>query len=740
MIIDARAPGTRCCWRSAATLHLVLAAAVALSACSSGLDVLTQRNDNMRTGATSWPGLNQTSVKTFQLLHTLPVDAPVLAQPLFLKSIQFRGTGRSMVWVATVTNKLYPFNADPPFEQLGPVIDLGAPYTPSASDLACCLPNESLMTYVNGHPMIGIESTPVIDGARNLMFVSYRVNARLGGEQRVAAINLSTGEVWRSVAVPGTDVWHKIHRNRMSLLLDRGIVFVGYSAVNEFPRKGDYAKSYQGWIHAFDARTLIHLGAWRSVRDQQNGGDPLNDSLDGGGLWQASTAPAADGQGSLFFATGNGAKSPQPPDGQGQNLSNAVVRLQVDRVPVRAPNATGNPASMVSSHQQHIFYRAGDGSMQHIFWTDYEPPGQLRHDNWTQKAEAPAAAGDPATMVYGNQQHVFYRATDGSIRHLFWGPDAPANTIWTDDWTHLPDHAAMHPADWFVPYRKIWQDTNDMDLGAGGVVLIPGTPYMVQSGKEGILYLLNRRDMGKFDASPPVDKCPVVPADENTRDHVAQKFVAGTNRYVSPDFLRPCGSPPQHSGDWMQWPHVHGTPAFGDFGSGQAFLYVWPEKDALKSFRWLGNAFDTQWNDARTLSGAVALAPPWKDDKNLGKVGQNGMPGGMLSLTVDPTRPRAGVLFASVKTCGDSAGWKECSLTLCGSATKPACVDQDRGMLRAFDPLSLRELWNDQVSTNANLADRRYNFARFVPPTIGNGRVFIATASNKVLVYGNRAP
>jgi hypothetical protein len=684
-------------------------------------DVLTQRNNNMRTGTTSWPGLNQISVKSFRLLASLPVDAPILAQPLFLKSVDFRGTRRSMVWVATVTNKLYPFNADPPFDQLAPAIDLGPPYKPSAADRACCLINEALMMYVDGQPLIGIESTPVIDRGHNLMFVSYRGQGRLAGEQRLAAIELSSGKIWRTVAVPGSDVWHKIHRNRLSLLLDRGIVFVGFSAVNEDPRKLDYAKSFQGWIHAFDAATLIYLGAWRSVRDPNNHGDPLDDSFDGGGLWQASTGLAADGQGNLFFSTGNGAKNPQPPDSPGLNLSNAIVRLQVERVPVRAPNAAGNPATLVSSHQQHMFYPAQDGSIQHIFWTDYEPPGQLRHDNWTQKAgippaaagapatliygdqqhvfyrahdgtirhlfwgpdapqntvwadnwsqkahnppaaagdpatmvygnqqhvfyraadgtirhlfwapdappntvwadnwtqkahnppaaagdpatmvygnqqhvfyratdgtirhlfwapdapantvwadnwsqkggnppaaagdpatmvygnqqhvfyratdgtirhlfwgpdapansvwadnwtqkanNPPAAAGDPATMVYGNQQHVFYRATDGTIRHLFWGPDAPANTVWADDWTHLPDRASMEAADWFVSYRKLWQDHSDMDLGAGGVVLIPGTSFLVQGGKEGILYLLDRTNMGKFDGTPLVGHVP----------------------------------------------------------------------------------------------------------------------------------------------------------------------------------------------------------------------------------------
>jgi hypothetical protein len=339
-------------------------------------------------------------------------------------------------------------------------------------------------------------------------------------------------------------------------------------------------------------------------------------------------------------------------------------------------------------------------------------------------------------MVYGNQQHVFYRATDGTIRHLFWGPDAPANTVWADDWTHLPDRASMEAADWFVPYRKLWQDHSDMDLGAGGVVLIPGTSFLVQGGKEGILYLLDRTNMGKFDGTPLVGPCPSTADDDPARDHVAQKIPAAINRYFSPGFLRPCGGPPDHSGDWTQWPHIHGTPVFADFGSGQAFLYLWPEKDFLKSFRWAGNHFDTTAKNATTLSGTPALAPPWKDDKALNTIGQNGMPGGMLSLTIDPSAPRSGVLFASVKTCGDNSGWKDCSLTLCGPANRRACVTQDIGMLRAFDPISLHELWNDQTGPTAN--PDRYNFAKFVPPTIGNGRVFLATGSKKILVYGNR--
>lgn len=41
---------------------------------------------------------------------------------------------------------------------------------------------------------------------------------------------------------------------------------------------------------------------------------------------------------------------------------------------------------------------------------------------------AQVAAGDPVTMVYGPEQHIFYRGIDGGIYHVWWVPDPPART------------------------------------------------------------------------------------------------------------------------------------------------------------------------------------------------------------------------------------------------------------------------------------------------------------------------
>ncbi|MDQ6759641.1 MAG: hypothetical protein M3Z32_07220, partial [Acidobacteriota bacterium] len=622
-------------------------------------DVLTQRNNNLRSGVSSSPGLDQAKVKDFQLLRSLPVDAPVLAQPLVVHSQNWKGSRLSVVWIATAVNTIYAFNADPPYQRLYKH-NLGPVYYPPFDENHQQL-GAAQLTYLNpGTPgFIGIESTPVIDLTTKTLFVSYRTSKStnrkgVAGQQHLAAIDMTSDAirngVKNDVIVPGNDGWYKLHRNRASLLLDNHVIYLAFAGIVEYNagKKNGYGKSWQGWIHAFDAASLSHLGDYRTMRSPgTTPGDSLEDTHDGGGIWQASTGLSADGNGSIFFATGNANKNPAAPDVN--NVSSSVVRLNVA--------STGRPRAI-----------------------------------------------------------------------------------------------SMKVADWFTPYSKLWQDHHDMDFASAGVVLIPGTQYMVAVGKEAILYVLDRNNMGRFDSRPTSECSDDKPSttagssvpDDPKRDHVQQKFQVGRNQYFAAEHmpLRACGNdfhlPSDPGFDFTQWPHVHGTPVFGDFGHGAAFLYVWPEKDHLKSFRWLGNQFNKSPAIALALSakGRKPVAPlttPWKHNQ----IGQVGMPGAMLSLSVDPTKPKAGVLFASLQTCGDGTTWRECTFQECFDVNSKGCSHQDTGMLRAFDPITLTELWNDQVSTTGPAAQKNYKFAKFVPPTVTKGRVYLATASREVRVYGS---
>ena len=98
--------------------------------------------------------------------------------------------------------------------------------------------------------------------------------------------------------------------------------------------------------------------------------------------------------------------------------------------------AAGDPATLVTAGQQHVFYRGTDGAIKHIFWNAAD--NSFHFEDWTALAGAgPAglAAGDPATLGTVGQQHVFYRDTDGAIRHIFW--NAADRSFHLEDWTAL---------------------------------------------------------------------------------------------------------------------------------------------------------------------------------------------------------------------------------------------------------------------------------------------------------------
>jgi hypothetical protein len=91
------------------------------------------------------------------------------------------------------------------------------------------------------------------------------------------------------------------------------------------------------------------------------------------------------------------------------------------------------------------------------------------------------------------------------------------------------------------------------------------------------------------------------------------------------------------------------------------------------------------------------------------------MPGGMLSLSANGNTAGTGILWAS-------------------HPVRNANNEIVPGILRAYDASDLtKELWNSKMNVQR---DDVGNFAKFCPPTIANGRVYMATFSDVVHVYG----
>jgi hypothetical protein len=148
---------------------------------------------------------------------------------------------------------------------------------------------------------VGVESTPVVDIARNQIVVSFMTHeADRGAKHHVAALDLNDGHVIRDIPfgppIPIAD-WDRLHRNRASLLLAGGVIYVAMAGLCE-----GGTEHFFGSIFAFRASDLEPAGYFPVTT-------AVPGTVDGGGIWQASTGLAADAIGNLYVGTGNAANA-----------------------------------------------------------------------------------------------------------------------------------------------------------------------------------------------------------------------------------------------------------------------------------------------------------------------------------------------------------------------------------------------------------------------------------------------
>ena len=105
-------------WAVTRLRSVLLTAAMALISSlllSGQVSVLTNRYDNGRTGLNpNETFLNTANVKsaTFAKLGAYNVDGYVVAQPLYMQNVSIGGTSHNVVFVATMHDSLYAFDAD----------------------------------------------------------------------------------------------------------------------------------------------------------------------------------------------------------------------------------------------------------------------------------------------------------------------------------------------------------------------------------------------------------------------------------------------------------------------------------------------------------------------------------------------------------------------------------------------------------------------------------------------------
>jgi hypothetical protein len=150
-------------------------------------------------------------------------------------------------------------------------------------------------------------------------------------------------------------------------------------------------------------------------------------------------------------------------------------------------------------------------------------------------------------------------------------------------------------------------------------------------------------------------------------------------------------------------PPFMGAPIYWNSPNYGPVIYLWGPGDSLKAFQFTKGQFNTTPVMQSTTGSVYGYS--------------NSAP---LSLSSNGSLAGTAIVWAAGAYSGDS-----------NRTTVP-------GIVRAFDATNLNlELWNSKQNA---ARDDVGNFAKFCPPTIANGKLYVATFSNQLLVYGLNPP
>ena len=266
------------------------------------VSVLTQHYDNARTGQnTNETVLNHANVNATQFgkLFTQNLDGQEAGQPLYLPAvfIPASSTTHNVVYVATQHDSVYAFDADDnqgsnasPLWQVNFLNPAAGVTTVPVADIVC---------RVTGFTEFGIESTPVIDSSRHAIYVLAMTKENGVYVHRLHALDLGTGaelfggpvQISGSVTIAGKTYKFadKYQMQRPGLLLQNGVISIAFGS------PGCNNPTEMGWVMDYDAGTLQQVGVFNDSPGKGNSA-----------IWMAGSGLAGDGNGNIFFSTGDG--------------------------------------------------------------------------------------------------------------------------------------------------------------------------------------------------------------------------------------------------------------------------------------------------------------------------------------------------------------------------------------------------------------------------------------------------
>jgi hypothetical protein len=261
-------------------------------------------------------------------------------------------------------------------------------------------------------------------------------------------------------------------------------------------------------------------------------------------------------------------------------------------------------------------------------------------------------------------------------------------------------------ADFWGAFSDFGRAGEDQDLGAAGVVLVPERGNLIGGGKDGIVYNLDKNNLGKNTWDPHFNLpfvATYLPNAPNGPAGLPTATVANPNwPIVNRDRNLPAQTPTGKSH------HIHGTPVYMERATA-GILYLWGENERLKAYNYsFATKRVTSFRAQGTQLASGNVPPP------------GGMPGGRLVVSSNGITPGTGVVWGVYPTQGDA-----------NSAVVHGALVAYHATLVLNGGL-LKQLFH----SDANPANKLGHFAKYATPVVANGKVYVATFSNKVVQYG----
>ena len=245
----------------------------------------------------------------------------------------------------------------------------------------------------------------------------------------------------------------------------------------------------------------------------------------------------------------------------------------------------------------------------------------------------------------------------------------------------------FRPANWNIAGAD-GLEINDLDLGGSGPLMIPGDQRIIGGGKQGVMYVLDTQRASGACVPSPTQTC--------IANDAIQSF------QVAP--------PPPRPNQYYR--HILGGPVIWTRKPKKrdAMAYVWRENDHLRAYR-IGDQF----------LGCNTVKPAATTSHNCPSIAQSEdfidhHPGGILAVSANGADSKTAIVWAATTRTINGPG------KLMAFKAEP----------QTSAPNLLSKIWDSDLCVE----DRLDLGADFVPPTIANGKVYLATNANRIDVFG----